>query len=400
MTTTTKEFIVALELTPRLVEDETIERFDFNGESNEGLLKLNGVHNEIPLIIFPITFDKFGDVKNENIEYLIKKLDEEYNIDSFDTGCIIEVLHLEINKEKMIHTIKEYNIYKLNQSIQEQIQKEQKEREEQENRPISVIEAIRTPEEGPALVTGRISGITITYKAITKLDWKCAALDCDNQGSQSFDDFPLEYLPKIFSVATNSPTSVCFRCKSTGFEITKETIKAKKIWLDDIENIEDQYDRLHVILYGDAIDNIVSGEIVDIRGNIRIQPGSGERSKKLINVLHSRNIVSRSKEKIQLTEKDVDVIKRWKDVCDEKYKKDFELIKKYPKCPACKHRKTNHIYRIVVSMFAPNVVGHNDKKIGILRSVVGGNKISGIDNGRRGRINTLLVETWVLPNLC
>jgi DNA replicative helicase MCM subunit Mcm2 (Cdc46/Mcm family) len=45
----------------------------------------------------------------------------------------------------------------------------------------------------------------------------------------------------------------------------------------------------------------------------------------------------------------------------------------------------------LVAMFAPNVIGYNDKKQGLLRSLVGGCANNGNDNGRRGRINTLLV---------
>ena len=45
----------------------------------------------------------------------------------------------------------------------------------------------------------------------------------------------------------------------------------------------------------------------------------------------------------------------------------------------------------VVAMFAPNVIGHNDKKLGLLRSIVGARSDQGTDNGRPGRINTLLV---------
>jgi DNA replicative helicase MCM subunit Mcm2 (Cdc46/Mcm family) len=45
----------------------------------------------------------------------------------------------------------------------------------------------------------------------------------------------------------------------------------------------------------------------------------------------------------------------------------------------------------VVAMFAPNVIGYNDKKLGLLRSIVGARSDHGTDNGRRGRINTLLV---------
>ena len=72
----------------------------------------------------------------------------------------------------------------------------------------------------------------------------------------------------------------------------------------------------------------------------------------------------------------------------------------------------------IISMFGPNVIGHNTAKLGILRSIVGGvdNSIEKRqkrkeDNGRRGRIHTLLVgdpgtaksilgreSTKILPN--
>jgi replicative DNA helicase Mcm len=41
-------------------------------------------------------------------------------------------------------------------------------------------------------------------------------------------------------------------------------------------------------------------------------------------------------------------------------------------------------------MFAPNVIGNNDKKLGLLRSLVGGSLNYGDENGRRGRIHTML----------
>ena len=46
----------------------------------------------------------------------------------------------------------------------------------------------------------------------------------------------------------------------------------------------------------------------------------------------------------------------------------------------------------ITAMFAPNVYGHADKKMGIIRSIVGGSKAeNGAQNGRRGRIHTLLI---------
>jgi DNA replicative helicase MCM subunit Mcm2 (Cdc46/Mcm family) len=257
--------------------------------------------------------------------------------------------------------------------------------------PISVKETIRAS-EGPVLVSGRISGVSNTYKVITKIEWKCVSLDCQNQGFQTFYDLPLFTPPKMLDDTSGGNIPKCFKCGSEGFQIKYEFINAKTIQLDDIENIEEQYDRLRIILYGNAIDDIISGEIVDIKGNIKIQKkpdNNNVRSSKLINILHSSNIFSKNKEKIQITEKDIEIFYRWKKICIEAYKKEIGLVKKCKRCAQTIIPMT--FEQRITKMFAPNVIGHNDKKMGILRTIIGGNKTSNIDNGRRGRINTLLV---------
>ena len=77
------------------------------------------------------------------------------------------------------------------------------------------------------------------------------------------------------------------------------------------------------------------------------------------------------------------------------YKKELEAINKYNDLK--EEERPNWVKKIkpmtfeqrITAMFAPNVYGHADKKMGILRSIVGGSKKeNGADNGRRGRIHT------------
>ena len=46
---------------------------------------------------------------------------------------------------------------------------------------------------------------------------------------------------------------------------------ANRIQLDDIDTIEEKFDRLNVIMYGEASKKISYGEIVEIEGNLITQ---------------------------------------------------------------------------------------------------------------------------------
>ena len=50
--------------------------------------------------------------------------------------------------------------------------------------------------------------------------------------------------------------------------VIHEYRNAKIIQLDDIKTIEEKFDRLDVILYDDASNKIIDGEIVEIEGSI------------------------------------------------------------------------------------------------------------------------------------
>lgn len=137
---------------------------------------------------------------------------------------------------------------------------------------------------------------------------------------------------------------------------------AKSIQLEDSEKL-DQIERLDVILYDDDIGNVTAGEVVKITGNMRIEDKKrNARSKKKINVLHATGIKYINRKDVVVTDNDI------------------EHFYKFAKIP-------NLITRLT-SMFAPNVIGHDDVKLGLLRSIVGG-----VDRGKKGggRIDTLEV---------
>ncbi|MDP9197332.1 MAG: AAA family ATPase [Thermoproteota archaeon] len=136
---------------------------------------------------------------------------------------------------------------------------------------------------------------------------------------------------------------------------------AKSIQLEDIQKPEDN-ERLDVILYDHMINSVMAGEVVEIAGTIVIENKKENRkSKKKVNVLHAESIKYINRKELVIRPEDTIA---------------FEKFAKLP----------NTVGRLI-SMVAPNVYGHDAAKLGILRSIVGGIE----KNGRRGRINTLLV---------
>ena len=135
---------------------------------------------------------------------------------------------------------------------------------------------------------------------------------------------------------------------------------AKSIQLEDTER-PDENERLDVILYDDMITNVPAGEVVEIKGINRIENRIGSKSKKKTTVLHAEYIKYLNRKELVITENDV---------------QGFWRFTKYPK-----------LLERLISIIAPNIIGHNDAKLGILRSVVGG-----MEHGKiRGRINTFMV---------
>jgi DNA replicative helicase MCM subunit Mcm2 (Cdc46/Mcm family) len=252
----------------------------------------------------------------------------------------------------------------------------------------SVSEA-KKMKSGHITVTGIISSLSTQYLVIGKSTWECP--NCNLVGSQNYippSMFPPKHLDNI------SITELRCKCTSNAFTVNHEYHTAKSIQLIDANNSHNEnYDCLEVVLYDESWSNAFAGEIVDITGELHVQPKiqsvTNGNHKKLTTVLRSSSLNSKHREEIVITSEDIENIKRHKAICEKAYQSELEAIARNPEL-AKKIKPMRYIDRLV-AMFAPNVIGHNDKKLGLLRSVVGARSDHGNDNGRRGRINTLLV---------
>jgi MoxR-like ATPase len=135
---------------------------------------------------------------------------------------------------------------------------------------------------------------------------------------------------------------------------------AKFIQLEDIDNL-DENERLDVILYNDDISNVVPGEVIEITGNFELKQ-KNKKIKVLTVIVNATSIKYVNRKELVITPRDI------------------ENINRFASLPNLTERLT--------AMFAPNVIGHDRVRLGVLRSMVGGS-----DHGQRGggRVNTLLV---------
>lgn len=136
---------------------------------------------------------------------------------------------------------------------------------------------------------------------------------------------------------------------------------AKSIQLEDIEKL-DENERLDVILFNDDISNVIPGEVVEITGNIELVAKNTKKSKIKSVVVNATSIKYINRKELVIRPEDI---------------KSFEKFASYP-----------NLTERLTSMFAPNVIGYEHVRFGILRSIVGG-----YDKGQRGggRVNTFMV---------
>lgn len=234
---------------------------------------------------------------------------------------------------------------------------------------LSVLEA-KQVNAGKISVIGMIISGSVMYKSISKSEWECQNIRCASHGSAKFD--PPRSIPLKRLDNTDGTQLKCDECQSNAYDVENEYYDTLRIQIADTDKA-DNYNSLDVILYDDAARNIVAGEIVTITGDIHIQTtcGASTSTKKLVNVLYSSSVFYRNREELKFSTKDIETIHNHKKLVE----------------------KSNSLTYVdtLVSMFAPNVIGHNDKKLGLLRSLVGGSLDYGDENGRRERIHIMLV---------
>ena len=261
----------------------------------------------------------------------------------------------------------------------------------QKQKAKSVFEAKRI-HSGNITVLGTIVSLSDLYVVVSKTKWHCDNDYCNFNGEMSHNP-PLS-LPMTGFDSTDEKPTLCPKCKFTGFSVTLTHRDAKFVQLEDTEKT-DENERLDVIAYDNLTTGLVAGEVVEMTGSIRVQrKAENSKSKKLVNVLHAKSIDYVNRVNVTVTNNDIKNFFKWKDICERTCQRELNAVnryKQYPQCPECCKWADKIIPMTfrdrLVAMFAPDVIGQEEAKLGILRSAVGGIE----DDGRRGRINTLLV---------
>jgi DNA replicative helicase MCM subunit Mcm2 (Cdc46/Mcm family) len=260
----------------------------------------------------------------------------------------------------------------------------------------SVSDAIRI-QGGKIWVTGMIASVSTSYKIISKSRWICKNPNGNLYGGQDY--YPYLLLPPLKLDNTTGTRVRCWKCESDLFTVTHEYKNARTIQVENSDKSENN-DRLEVLLFDNASSNVVAGENVNIFGEVFVQRRiEGGKGKKLITTLHSDQITYKNKQNIIITHNDIKIFHKWKHICNLAYQKEVES-KSRNESWSKKIIPMNFVER-VTKMFAPNVIGHEESKLGILLSVVGGRHDHDNDSGRRGRINTQenLQKFFLIPDM-
>jgi replicative DNA helicase Mcm len=219
----------------------------------------------------------------------------------------------------------------------------------------SVSDVIRM-NEGRVMTTAKIIGVSPPYKLITEVTLECPA--CKQTWKKDFNDRPQMSYKQTMKYCTS-----CSDGDPNDLRAIYKHIDAKSITIQDID-MRDDLEKLHVILLGeDKTRNVRVGETATIIGDIDVLNPTGVGGKKPTTIMYTKHIKYEREEEKPITEEDITKFR--------KFTEQPDLIDQ------------------LVKMFAPNVIGHSDVKLGILRSAVSVRETKDI-TGIRSRLHTLL----------
>jgi replicative DNA helicase Mcm len=218
----------------------------------------------------------------------------------------------------------------------------------------SVSDVIRMNEGRVMINAAKIIGVSAPYKLITEVILKCPS--CKETWIHDFQDKPQVYYRQVMKY--------CPSCDGDPNDLRAiyQQIDAKSITLQDID-LRDDLEKLHVILLEEQTRNVRVGETVTIMGEVDVLNPTGAGGKKPTTIMYAEYIRYEREEEAPITEDDVSSFKQFA-------------------------QKENVIDQLV-EMFAPQVIGHSDAKLGVLRSAVNVRETKHL-TGIRSRLHTLL----------
>jgi DNA replicative helicase MCM subunit Mcm2 (Cdc46/Mcm family) len=242
--------------------------------------------------------------------------------------------------------------------------------------PFQTINQLVKKQTGTFNTKAAIVSITPIMHAISKIKWKCTNDATDRNGNPYCSE---PYNERIFDQPLLRLDGLKLYCNSC-FRPAPDVVEANvlKEWInyiiiqvqdDDYSTlIDDDLQKLVVLVYDEYVDSVHIGETIKLHGNIKVplksydKPYSGRTvNSNLSSVLYAESITPERREEIKITERDEEA---------------FEKFVSYP-----------NLMQRLAAMFAPNVIGHQDKKIAVLLAAAGAPKTPNF----RGIIHVLFV---------
>lgn len=201
----------------------------------------------------------------------------------------------------------------------------------------SLVEVTRYNSGNWTIPKVKIIGVSPPYKMITSVTTKCS--NCGHEKVEDFTEMPL--------MSYKAPTKIrCEKCNEVSdVSVTCDHVEAQSVTVQDAD-MRDDLKRLHVILLDELVKNIKVGETATITGSITVLNPTGAGGKKATTVMYASHVKYEREEESPITDEDIALFEKF--AAEHGANTPDELTK----------------------MFAPQVIGHEDAKRGLLRSAV------------------------------
>ena len=264
---------------------------------------------------------------------------------------------------------------------------------EESERILTVSEAIREKVGDGNIVRGTIVSVSTPFKVITQMALRC--LNCN-----TINQCTIMTSVAVYPELQIKKPAKCFDCGEYDLIIDDkftEMDDAKIIALQNIDLNADLDEQLEVMLLGDNTKYTQAGEVVTINGSIYhgiSNNGTPDKNRKTVTLMRAKFVTYEDRRTYVITDNDIEAFHRFAGIGGGNNRKFKQAIK-------FGHFDKKRIFEIhddvidrLVSMTAPNIIGENDKKLGGLRSAVGG-----VEENRRGRIHTLYIGGFGLAKI-
>ena len=234
-------------------------------------------------------------------------------------------------------------------------------------RVLTVSEAIRERPGANKTVRGTIVSVSSIFKVAMRLDYRCCNCNTTNEGR-------VNHVTGTAYFASDNSDAVpkkCVNCGEKEFTLIDECCiitDGKVVKLQNVDLSTDLDETLEAMLLGDHTKDVSAGEVVIIQGSIyygQSNLGSPAKLRKTIALMTARFVTYEGRQNIVITYRDIESFHRFAQL-----------------------NQRHDIIARLISMTAPNVIGEEGYKLGVLRSIVGGRKT---ETSEKGRIDTLSI---------